>query len=221
MISTKWFLRQLVVELEVNLSEESRTANVLIILGLILGLLLGSLILTIVNEAFSGEAAMMIATVVIAIFTVVLAGLQWLSWQHNKFVSRANYLVIMHDKRMHVYNAAVEFLKIFMRDGEPNLEDAMALKGKIRNADFLFPEEALGFFEEMVSKSIEHKNAYDRWEPLRARAFDGEVLTAEEQEQKEQALADKMEIERWFLEQITNNRVRTELGPYLKMPASV
>jgi len=203
------------------LSEESRNANVLIIFGLILGILLGSMVLTIVSEAFRGEPAMMIATVVIAIFTVVLAGLQWLSWEHNKAVSRANYLVIMHDKRMLVYNAATEFLRIFMRDGEPNLEDAMALKSKIRNADFLFPEEALGFFEEMVVKSIKHKNAYDKWEPLRARAWEGEALTAEEQERKEQALDDKMEIERWFFEQIETNRLRTELGPYLKMPATV
>ncbi|WP_288349792.1 hypothetical protein [uncultured Thalassospira sp.] len=139
------------------MSEESQNANVLIILGLILGLLLGALILSVVNNAASEETTMMIATVVIAIFTVVLAGLQWLSWQQNKVVSRANYLVIMHDKRMLVYNDAIEFLRIFSRDGQPNLKDAMALKSKISNDDFLFPEEALGFFNEMISKSIEHK----------------------------------------------------------------
>ena len=93
------------------------------------------------------------ATIVIAVFTVVLVILHAWQFSHQKKVARANYLVTLHDKRMGVFNAIDEFLSSFLSEGRPSLEEAVRLRARMRTAHFLFPEEALHFVDELVNDS--------------------------------------------------------------------
>ena len=161
------------------------------------------------------------ATFAIAIFTVVLALLQWWQVSHSKKVARANYIATLHSKRMEVFFEIEKFLHSFYRDGRPSLEDAARMRSNLRTAHFLFPEEALSFIDEMFEKTGKHYVAYNDWEPLRARAFAGEPLTEKEGKKMEASLAVMHEIERWFHDQVENKRHFNDLGPFLKLPPSV
>jgi hypothetical protein len=167
------------------------------------------------------ENMMVSATVVIALFTVVLVLLQ--SWQlhHQRKVARVNYLVTLHDRRMEVFNAIEDMFAEFWREGQPPLDAAMKLRHATRNAEFVFPEGPLQFIEEIVKKSLEHKRATNRWEPLRARAYAGEELSPNEISQKDAALNERSTVEGWFHLQSKEGRLKHEFGPYLRLPKTI
>ena len=167
------------------------------------------------------ENLMAVATSVIAIFTVVLVLLQGWQIYHQKKVARVNYLVMLHDRRMEVFNKIEDMFGEFWRKGQPPLDAAINLRYATRNAEFIFPDGPLQFIEEIVSKSFEHSHATNRWEPLRARAYAKETLTPDEVSQKKIALEERIEIEHWFHQQSEDGRLKQEFGPYLRLPKTI
>jgi hypothetical protein len=167
------------------------------------------------------QTLMVIATIVIATFTVVLVLLQ--GWQicHQRKVARVNYLVTLHDRRMDVFNNVEDMFGEFWREGKPPVDAAIKLRHATRNAEYIFPDGPLQFIKEIVAKSFEHKRATNRWEPLRERSFAGELLSDEETVQKETALAERISIEDWFHQQNDNGRLKREFGPYLTLPETI
>jgi len=154
-------------------------------------------------------------------FTVALVILQVFQHHHDKRVARANYMLALHERRMEIFNAIEDMFGEFWREGQPSMEAASKLRHAARNAEFIFPEEPLQFMEEIVTKSFEHRRATTKWEPLRARSWDGEPLSPEEVEQRNQALEKRTAVENWFHQQSDDGRLKREFGPYLKLPESI
>jgi len=162
-----------------------------------------------------------IATVVIALFTVALFGLQFLQHRHDKKVSRANYALALYEKRLEVYFEIERFLGAFLHEANAPVEAAIDLRLKCRNARFLFSDKPLAFIDELFKKSFALTRAEEKWEPLRARAFGGEKLLPDENLELEDALNERREIRDWFNEQILQGRLAAEFDPYLKLPESL
>lgn len=197
------------------------STHVLILFGFILGILGGGIAASIVTDRYQSDPAMIAATVVIAIFTAMLVVLQWQSWCHSKIVSRANYQVTLHDKRMDVFNAVEEMLHCFSAHGQPKIEYVQKYRKRIQSAHFLFPPDALSFANEIMDQSLEHHMAHIRYEPLRERAWNRELLTEVEERQLNLNRKRMQEIERWFHVNIENRRVLSEFSPFLNLPANL
>ena len=164
------------------------------------------------------ETLLVIATCMIAVFTVALFALQYSQHRHDKKIANANYKMALFDKRMQFYYAIEEFFKEFWREGGPPIEAAVKLRFEARTAHFLFPKEPIKFIEELVQKSFEHQNAKIRWEPIRKKAWEGEELSAEETAQKEKLLNEMRAVERWFHQQTEEGRLQAEFEPFLVLP---
>jgi len=162
-----------------------------------------------------------LATLAIAVFTIALFILQFFQHRHDKKVARANYKLALFERRMEIFNAIEDMFSQFWRDGRPPLDAAVKLRHAARNAEFIFPEKPLQFIEEIIEKSFEHRKATLNWEPLRKRAYDGEVLSKNEVRHKKLALAERQVVESWFHQQTEDKRLKIEFGPYLKLPESV
>lgn len=167
------------------------------------------------------DILMVVATCIIAGFTIALFILQWLQHQHDKKLANANYKVTLFDKRMEVYFEIEKNLQEFLCEGGPPMGSTLALRYNSRNAHFVFPKQAIAFVDELVQKGLEHHRAERQWEPLRARAWAGEDLSENEKEVLKAALDKKHEIEDWFVQQVENKRLEAVLGPYLILPSSL
>lgn len=167
------------------------------------------------------EKMMVLATCVIALFTVALFILQAWQHQHDKKVAGANYKLALFDKRMETYRHIEQFIGEFLREGGPPIEAALKLRYETRSAHFLFPDQPLKFVEEIVEKSFKHSLAKSEWEPLRARAWGGEELSGEETKKKKAHLKDQHDIEDWFIQQLNEGRLKAEFDPYLALPETL
>ena len=175
------------------------------------------------------ETVMAISSAVIAVFTALLFLWQKRQFNHDKEVherqfefdkkvQNANYKLALYDHRMKVYGAIEDCLAEFLRLGKPEVTAVLKLRYKARNASFMFPEEAFKFVDEIVEKGLKHNLAREIREPLRERAHNEEELTSEEEATKNSNHEIMVEIQRWFMDQISIDRLRKDFEPYLKLP---
>lgn len=162
-----------------------------------------------------------LATIVIAVFAIVAVRVQWKQNSNAQKIANANYILALHDKRLEYLEKVETYLFQFMREGKPSLEDAVKLRNEIKNARYIFPEQAMHYVKELVDKSAEYHSAYLVWEPLRERSWHGENLSEEEESHKISSLEKMHTITKWFVQQIENEHLRTELDKYLRLPASL
>jgi len=119
---------------------------------------------------------------------------------------------------MEVYSEIQEFLRLFMREGKPSIDQFFKLRKNTENAHFLFPIASLNLIEEIAVKSIRYQYDEKVCEPLRKRASNGETLTEEEIKKKDTSQNNMDQIESWFRQQIEGNRLRKEFEPFLSLP---
>jgi len=162
-----------------------------------------------------------LSTVIIVVVTVSQFILQRKKHQHEIEVANANYQVALFEKRIETVFSIEQMMGEFFKTGRPSVEAALKLRYQVRHADYLFPEKSLGFIKELIDKAFEHQRAKDRWEPLRERAYNREELTDGEEKEKVEALAEMHRLERWFLEQCREERLKAEFDQYLKLPESL
>ena len=162
-----------------------------------------------------------LSTIIIAAFTAALFKLQSRQHRHEKAVRQAHYKLALFDKRMEVYFALEEMLRGFLKAGHPPFEDVRKLMHETRNADFLFSGELLTFLQEIIDKSLEYHRLSKSWEHLDNKSAATADMTEEEKLEHKKA-QDKMgEIAIWFARIVDNDRLKQELGPYLKLPEAV
>lgn len=164
-----------------------------------------------------------IATITIAIFTVALYYLQSKQHclqskqhMHDVKVTRANYLLALHERRMAVFNAIEDMFRAFYREGEPPLDAAVKLRHATRNAEFIFPDAPLEFIREIIAKSFRYRHL----STVLRRPQRG-IAPAQEDAAREQSQAEMNDIEDWFHDQVEDDRLKTEFGPYLRLPETV
>lgn len=158
------------------------------------------------------------ATVVIAVLTASLFILQYRQHRHAKRVSNANYQLALFDKRIETFYMVRKIMTNYFRDGQPSFEDAMKLRSHSQTAVFLFPDDVVELLNEMADKAVRHHTLSKKWEPLRARAFSGQLLSNEEEKAKDEALDSMHEIEDWFLELTRSSRLSDTVNKHLKLP---
>ena len=117
-----------------------------------------------------------VASVTIALLTVGLFVLQWRQHAHDKKVANANHRLALHDKRLEVIIAVEEFLSDFYKTGEPDMYKASTMMFRLRDADLLFPEEALTSIKEFRSQAGKFYVLKQRVEHLQKTEMSGSVV---------------------------------------------
>lgn len=196
---------------------DSLNASLLIILGLILGFLGTGTLLAIFEAEDFASMAMVLATVTIAIFTVAMAFLQWLSARTQKSAFRANYKVSLHEKRTETFHAAQMYLA-HIRFGittNKNLrDDARRL---ISTADFIFPISTSEYLVELIQKCDDYELTNLKYERYVSRSH----RPPEVEMEIEKCLAKIDELDTWFAEYGSPMKLKSILGPHLTLPPSI
>jgi len=174
--------------------------------------------ITNVDPTIAATAISTVATVIIAGFTVSLFFLQRQQHRHDRLVSNANLQLALFERRIRVVDAVRSFLDEFLKAGRADVEKISDLDLEARYAKFLFPEHITNWINELRQMAIECNYHQDMWESLRATSYEEEKLDADTEAQKKKHFAAMREIKKRFVDQVNNDRLTAEFGPYVKLP---
>ncbi|AJD51777.1 hypothetical protein SAMN02744133_104184 [Thalassospira xiamenensis M-5 = DSM 17429] len=196
---------------------ESSTTNLLVLFGFVLGMFAGGAAYSILEYSDKIDYPMVASTIVIAIFTAVLCALQWKHSQHQKIVSRANYSVSLHEKRVETFHAARQYL-IYVRFGiTTDKEVRNEAQRLISTADFIFPSSASEYLKELARKCEDYELTNLRFDRYVSRPYRSETI--------ENTINDCIQrldsLDAWFKEHGTVEALREALGKYLTLPSSI
>jgi hypothetical protein len=180
------------------------------------------------------------STFLIAGFTAALFVLQRRQHKHDIKVSNTNYRLALHEKRIEIITAVEEFVGDFYRSGEPDLHKAAEMMFRLRDADLLFPPEALTAIREFRTKAgeyhvlkarVEHLNSelgpFLVWDAAEPRPTEEEITKRHNKVRVEIAEKHKEmhEIGSWVLAQTEGQRDDIKwlkpLREHMKLPPSL
>ncbi|WP_404426448.1 hypothetical protein [Thalassospira australica] len=196
---------------------ESSNTNLLILFGFVLGMFAGVAVYSILEYEDKIDSPMVASTIAIAIFTAALCALQWKYSQHQKIVSRANYSVSLHDKRVETFHAARQYLLYIRFEITTDKEIRNKAQRLISTADFIFPSSAFEYLKELVQKCDDYEITslkYNRYisRPDRTPAIEKRI----------NHYCQRLEsLDEWFNKHGTEKALREALGKHLTLPSSI
>lgn len=180
------------------------------------------------------------STLVIAAFTAALFVLQRKQHKHDIEVADANYRLALHDKRLEVLSAVEEFVADFYRSGDPSLDKAAEMMFRLRDADLLFPKDALEPIKEfkrqagryyVLKSRVDHlrgiiaTEVYDGTESEEARAERRDKEVEEAYREVSEKLDKMHDIQRWVVDRTDGQRENIEwlkpLREYMELPPTL
>lgn len=161
-----------------------------------------------------------VATTAIAVFTYFLFKLQKRQHEHDARVARANYGLAIHGKRLQFYDAIQTFLDDYSIHGAPSTEALRTMQLALRNAEFIFPESPLKFVDELSKKALEY-NLYSGLINKAQPKYDAGKLSESEIAEFDKTEKKLRDTQKWIVDLFDGDRMRSEFGPYLKLPDSL
>lgn len=161
-----------------------------------------------------------LATVVIAIFSVLTVCVQIRQHEHQKQVANANYQHSLHKDRLQVYYAFRDFHDYLMVNGNPERLAVHEFMAKVRDAKFLFDEDVLQKIDELLDHARQYFRLETRIEALR-QIDRRRALTAAENEQWNDLFQKLEELETSIFDEMYGKQLDDLFERYLKLPKSL